>query len=69
MEKNQKTQSQQPEEATAINLKDLLYTLLGHWRWFALSLFICLAVALLVSKSASCQGGLHQQQFDIHYYS
>ncbi|MBR4492678.1 MAG: polysaccharide biosynthesis tyrosine autokinase, partial [Bacteroidales bacterium] len=52
MEKNQKTQSQQPEEATAINLKDLLYTLLGHWHWFALSLFICLAVALLVSKSA-----------------
>ena len=52
MEKYQKTQSQQPEETTSINLKDLLYTLLSHWRWFVLSLFVCLAVAFLVSQSA-----------------
>ncbi|MBO7465591.1 MAG: hypothetical protein J6T56_07080, partial [Bacteroidales bacterium] len=52
MEKNQKTPSQQPEEANAVNLKDLLYTLLSHWRWFMLSLVLCLAVAFLISKSS-----------------
>ena len=53
MENSQKKQMQysQDEEPT-INLKDMLYTLLSHWRWFVLSLFVCLAVAFLVSQSA-----------------
>ena len=53
MENNQKNQSQRnQEDGPSINLKDLLYTLLSHWRWFALSLVLCMAVALLVSKSS-----------------
>ncbi|MBP5612645.1 MAG: hypothetical protein J6X35_00650, partial [Bacteroidales bacterium] len=53
MENSQKKQMQHnQEEESTINFKDLIYTFLGHWRWFVLSLFVCLAVALLVSKSA-----------------
>lgn len=53
METNKRIQSQhQSEEESSINLKDLLTTLLSHWRWFAVSLFFCLLAALYVSKTA-----------------
>ena len=38
---------QNPEQDSAINMRELMFLCLSRWYWFAISLFICLALAVV----------------------
>ena len=52
MENKHLGQQQDTDKSNEINLKDLFYDLLHRWRWFAISLSVCLVLGLLVTKSS-----------------
>jgi uncharacterized protein involved in exopolysaccharide biosynthesis len=35
-----------PQDDNALSLKDIWALIIGHWKWFALSLAVCLGIAM-----------------------
>ena len=44
---NNVTNNVQQEQTSALQLMDLVGLSIRHWKWFVLSVFICVAVAYL----------------------
>ena len=50
MNEEQKVQSNMTAQEEQINIADLLLILRNNWKWFAASIFVCLALAFVYLK-------------------
>lgn len=51
MNEEQKVQSNMAAQEEQINIADLLLILRNNWKWFAASIFVCMALAFVYLKS------------------
>lgn len=51
MNEEQKVQSNMTAQEEQINIADLLLILRNNWKWFAASIFVCMALAFVYLKS------------------